>query len=136
MNILYLCLGSKGEEGGGWVLDVWTLGSFECDLVYISLVCIYGQHRNLYKLRVSSVCMCAQNGSSRHSKDHITHMSKSTDPTSCCNSRILNLGLINRLGFRMRVCTLLPSSGAADLQRVGVLITQLGFPLYPVRGQG
>jgi hypothetical protein len=36
----------------------------------------------------------------------------------------------------MRVCTLFSSSGAAELQRVSVLITQLGFPLYPVRGRG
>jgi hypothetical protein len=42
----------------------------------------------------------------------------------------------HRLYLRMRVCTLFSSSGAAELQRVAVLITQLGFPLYPVRGRG
>ena len=53
-----------------------------------------------------------------------------------CNSRVLNLVFLNRLCLRMLVCTLCSSSGAAELQRVAVLITQLGFPLYPVRGRG
>jgi hypothetical protein len=45
----------EGDEGGGGVLDVRSLGSFEEDPVFISLVCMYGQRRNLYKLCIRFV---------------------------------------------------------------------------------
>ena len=42
--------GGRGKWEGGRALDVWILGSFEKHLVYISLVCMYCQRRNLDEL--------------------------------------------------------------------------------------
>jgi hypothetical protein len=78
---------------------------------------------------------CAAIWSSLHSNHQITYMSKYTDPTTFSKTSVVNLGLISSLGLRMRVCSLFSSSGAADLQRVGILKTLLGFQPYPVRGR-